>query len=102
MDQRKLEANIRSAGQEISCILWNLKLHCLLHKSVPSSKLDKFHQQIPIYLFNTCFNIVHPSMTRSYQLSLPFMFSNYAFLPLLISSCVPVYSLLFDHTINIT
>jgi hypothetical protein len=58
-------ANSSLASQEISHILWNLKVHCRAHNS-PSlvrnlNKIKPFHT-LPFYFFKIHFNIILISM----------------------------------------
>ena len=62
-----LNASSSSAGQEIPCILWNLKIHYYLHKSPMCvsvlSQIDAAHT-LPATSFNAHFNIILPSTSR--------------------------------------
>jgi len=40
------ETNSHSASQEIACLLWNLKVHCHVHKSAIGSYPEP-HESIP-------------------------------------------------------
>jgi hypothetical protein len=56
-----LEANSSSTSQEISRILWNLKIHDCVHNSIPLapnlSQINPVHS-VPFYFFKTHFNII--------------------------------------------
>jgi hypothetical protein len=62
-----LEANSCSASQEITYLLWNLKVHCYVRESLPLiftlSHMNRVHN-VPPYFFKIYFNIILPSMLR--------------------------------------
>jgi hypothetical protein len=65
----------RSASQEITCLLWNPKIHCCVHKSPPPvtilTHINLVHIE-SLSFYKIHFNIVFPSMPRSSKWSLPF------------------------------
>jgi hypothetical protein len=78
---RFLEADIRSASQEIPRILWKPKDHYRVHNSPSSvpilSYMNPIHT-LASYVLNTHFNrnIILPSTPRSSELSPSFRLSN--------------------------
>jgi hypothetical protein len=86
------EASSCGATQELPRILWNPKVHFLVHKSPPlvpiHSQIDAVHNT-PFYLSKIHFNIVNPSMSWSSLWSLSFRLSHrYRIcVPLLPHSC---------------
>jgi hypothetical protein len=82
MEQIPLEKlTVRSASQEIPCILCNPKVHYRVHTSPPPvtilSYMNPIHTLTPYR--NIHFNIVLPSTPKSYDWSLPFRLSNQNF-----------------------
>jgi hypothetical protein len=78
-----LEADNYSAGQEIPRLLWSPKFHYRVHNSLPLVRT--LSQVNPVYIFLPYFprthsNITSPSTPRSFELSLPFRFSDQNFL----------------------
>jgi len=75
------EANSHSAFQELSCLLWNLKVHYHVHNSLPLiltlSQMHPFHTFQP-YFPKIYSDIILPSVLASSSVwSLPFRFSKY-------------------------
>jgi hypothetical protein len=73
------EANSRSASQEITLLLWNLKVRYRVHKSslmdpIPS-QMNPLHN-FPPYFPNIRSNIILSYTPRSFELSLSFRSSN--------------------------
>ena len=68
-------ANSCSAGRDIPCILWNLKVHHCAHNSLPLipilSKMKPVHI-LPFYFFNSHFRVILPTMFRSSKWSFTF------------------------------
>jgi hypothetical protein len=77
MEQRPpWEADSRPCSQEISHLLWNPKFHYRGHKSLsPVPILIQINPIHTLLIYFHPFNIVFPSMPRSYELSLPFRLS---------------------------
>jgi hypothetical protein len=73
------EANSHSVGQEIPCVLWNLKVPYRLHNSLALvlilSQMHTVHT-FPLYFRKIQSNIIFPSTPRSSMWSLPFTFTN--------------------------
>jgi len=73
------EANHHSASQEIPRLLWNPKVHYLVHTILPLvSVLKQIH---PVHIFPTYYpkirsNVILPSTPRSSEVSLPLRSSN--------------------------
>jgi len=69
---------VKSASEEILCLLWNPKVHCHIHRNLPPvlifSKMNPVHT-LPPY-FPKINSGIFPSMPSSSKWSLPFMFSN--------------------------
>jgi hypothetical protein len=73
------EANSRSASQEISLLLYNLKVHYRVHKNRPVVPI--LSQTNPVHIltldsFDIPFEYYHPIYARSPKWSLPVRFSN--------------------------
>jgi hypothetical protein len=91
-----------SASREIPRLLWNLKVHCRVHKSPPLVPI--LRQMHPVHIFLPCFNKFHvniilPSMFRSFELSLPLRLPTNNFYSLLISpmhATCPAHLILLD------
>jgi hypothetical protein len=69
MEQNPWEANSISASQETPRILWNVKVHCRVHKS-PPPPLVRIHAH-PTDVFKTQSNIFLPSMFMSLSFRFP-------------------------------
>jgi len=97
MEQRPFqEADSHSASEEIVCLLWNLKGHYHVHICLPLFPL--LRQMNPAHDFPPCFSKIHsiiilPSMSRSYEWSLPFRFSkqNFVCMSLLVYAACPFH-----------
>jgi hypothetical protein len=77
------EANSYPASQEILRLLWNLKVHYCVHKSLPLVPI--LGQRNPVHTFppyfpKIHFNIIFLSTFRSSTWSLPFRFSDQNFI----------------------
>jgi hypothetical protein len=79
MEQCSWEANSHSASQEISCLLWKLKVHYRVHNSpllAPIlSQMNPAHT-FPYYVPKIHSNVIFPSTPTSSEWCLPFSFSN--------------------------
>jgi hypothetical protein len=74
-----LEGNSHSAGQEITHLLWNPKVHYRVHNSLPLVPfLNQMHlvHTFPLHFPKINSNIILPSTPRSSDWSLPFRFYN--------------------------
>jgi len=86
------EANSLLASEETPRLLWNPKVHCLIHKSPPLipvlSQIDPAHTLTSSF-FKIHFNIILSSTPRSPKWSHPFRFSVWTFVGIFLSlSCV--------------
>lgn len=57
------QLRVRSASQMIFCLLWGLKVHCHVHKSLPPASLLSQMNPVPSfkrYFIKINFNIIHP------------------------------------------
>jgi len=86
------QANSRSASQDISRLLLNLKVNCRVYKRPPL--VSVLSQMNPVHTFLPCFskihsNIIFPSIFTSSEWSLPLRFSNQNIVrvPLLSHTC---------------
>jgi thiol-disulfide isomerase/thioredoxin len=74
MGQSPWEANSFSGSPEVPCILWNLNVHCHLHKSLPLVPI--LSQINPVHALRSCFYKIHfhvilPSMLASSMYMFP-------------------------------
>jgi hypothetical protein len=70
------DTNSSSSSQRISCILWNLKVHNHVYRSLPFNPvviLINLVHAFPSYFFKICINIILKSMLRSSKWSLLFL-----------------------------
>jgi hypothetical protein len=90
------EAYSCSARQEISCLLWNLKVHYCLHKILPLDPvLSQMNpvQTIPPYFLKIHFNTL--SVLRSSECAVFIRLSNQNFVHF---SCLPYTYILVPHS----
>jgi len=80
MEQRpSIEANSRSANQEITLFQWNTKVHYRAHNSLPLVPILNPVHTYPPYFPKIHYIIMFPSTPRSSELFLPFRFSDQKF-----------------------
>jgi len=46
MERSPSESDGRAAGQEVPCLIWSSKFHCLVHKSPASVPFVVFHKTL--------------------------------------------------------
>jgi hypothetical protein len=85
------EVNSYSASQEAPHLLWNLKVHYCVHKTLPLDPI--LNKMNPVHIFPSYFpkiqcNIIFPSMPRSSEWSPPFTFFNQNFICISSHPCV--------------
>jgi hypothetical protein len=79
------------SSQEISCLLWNTKVHYCVHNSLPPapilSQMNPIHTLQP-YINKIHSNFIFPSMPRSSEWPLPFRLSNKKSIRIFIYPCM--------------
>ena len=101
------EAKRFSTSQEISCVLWKLKVHCRIHKCRPPvptlSQINPVHVP-PSHFVKIHLNITLSSNSGSSKWSFSFRFPTKTLYTLLLFPCYmyrPSHYSLFDHPKNI-
>jgi hypothetical protein len=98
MDQRaSSKEDSSSANHDISNILWNEKVHCVHNRLIHIPTLSQInpHNNLPLYLFKTYFDVTLPSVSRH-----PTGLTLYVLLSYSLNATCPAHVILLDLSLT--